>query len=251
MVRTNKHKSLSKTWLFVTLGFSVAAFLVRWADLTIPIIGTLAKIDPREIFVILGAALTGPAEGETATVGSEYVATWSGPGQGETVDLWRHGPDGWHEIVAGVDGVSGQATWQTAGVVAGRHVLTAIIHAAEDRAVFAANWLALTAPVPQPPAGIAAHTVPAASTLQARPAERAGEGEEPTAGDPRPLVSVEVVLVDAPSQGDRDVVASDLRVGPRTVGAPAEAPTTDRDRAVDDGWPYGETLLVDILADRV
>ncbi|GIK43661.1 MAG: hypothetical protein BroJett011_74940 [Chloroflexota bacterium] len=62
-VATDKKRTgLAKTWLVVVLGFSAAAFLVRWADLTIPAIGT-AKIDPREIFVTLGAAFTGPVGG--------------------------------------------------------------------------------------------------------------------------------------------------------------------------------------------
>jgi LytS/YehU family sensor histidine kinase len=43
-------------------GFGAAAFLVRWAGLTIPVIGTI-NIDPREVFVTLGAAFTGPIGG--------------------------------------------------------------------------------------------------------------------------------------------------------------------------------------------
>jgi LytS/YehU family sensor histidine kinase len=57
-----KQTGLSKTWLFVVFGFGAAAFLVRWAGLTIPTIGTVI-IDPREIFVTLGAAFTGPVGG--------------------------------------------------------------------------------------------------------------------------------------------------------------------------------------------
>ena len=53
----------SRMWLLVVVGFSAAAFLVRWAELVIPVIGTLAYTDPREIFVILGAAVTGPVGG--------------------------------------------------------------------------------------------------------------------------------------------------------------------------------------------
>ena len=53
---------LSRTYLFVVFGFGAAAFLVRWAGLTIPIIGEV-NIDPREMFVTLGAALTGPVGG--------------------------------------------------------------------------------------------------------------------------------------------------------------------------------------------
>ena len=59
----NKQMGSSKMWLFVVLGFSAAAFLVRWAGLVIPIIGTLTNLDPREIFITLGAALTGPIGG--------------------------------------------------------------------------------------------------------------------------------------------------------------------------------------------
>jgi LytS/YehU family sensor histidine kinase len=54
---------LPKTWLFVVFGFGVAAFLVRWAGLTIPVLGSKVNTDPREIFVTLGAAFTGPVGG--------------------------------------------------------------------------------------------------------------------------------------------------------------------------------------------
>ena len=54
---------LSKRWLLVVVGFSAAAFLVRWAGLVIPIIGTSGYTDPREIFVTLGAAIAGPVGG--------------------------------------------------------------------------------------------------------------------------------------------------------------------------------------------
>lgn len=50
-------------WPVVALGFGLAAFLVRWAGLSIPVIGTQVNSDPREIFIILGAALTGPVGG--------------------------------------------------------------------------------------------------------------------------------------------------------------------------------------------
>ncbi len=52
-----------KAYLFVVFGFGFAAFLARWIDLTIPVIGTTANIDPREIFVTLGAAFTSPVGG--------------------------------------------------------------------------------------------------------------------------------------------------------------------------------------------
>lgn len=54
---------LSKTWLIVVLGFGAGAFLVRWAGLAIPVPGTMVNIDPREIFVTLGAAISGPVGG--------------------------------------------------------------------------------------------------------------------------------------------------------------------------------------------
>jgi len=63
IARDEKPTGLSRTWLFVVVGFSAAAFLVRWAGLTIPVIGTDINIDPREIFVTLGAAVTGPVGG--------------------------------------------------------------------------------------------------------------------------------------------------------------------------------------------
>lgn len=58
-----KQTVLSPTWLFAVVGFSAAAFLVRWAGLAIPVIGTTINSDPREIFVTLGAAVTGPIGG--------------------------------------------------------------------------------------------------------------------------------------------------------------------------------------------
>jgi LytS/YehU family sensor histidine kinase len=54
---------LSKTWLFVVLAFGIAAFLVRWAGLTVPVLGTTVKLGSREIFITLGAAITGPVGG--------------------------------------------------------------------------------------------------------------------------------------------------------------------------------------------
>lgn len=58
-----KQTSLSRTWLFVVLTFSIAAFLVRWAGLTVPVLGTTVNLGSREIFVTLGAAITGPVGG--------------------------------------------------------------------------------------------------------------------------------------------------------------------------------------------
>jgi len=46
-----KQTGLSKTWLFVVFGFGAAAFLVRWAGLTIPVIGTI-NIDPSTTTVV-------------------------------------------------------------------------------------------------------------------------------------------------------------------------------------------------------
>jgi len=65
MGKTSRDKQqigFSKTWLFVVFVFGAAAFLVRWAGLAIPVIGP-AAIDPREVFVTLGAASTGPVGG--------------------------------------------------------------------------------------------------------------------------------------------------------------------------------------------
>ena len=65
MEKTSRDKQqigFSKTWLFVVFVFGAAAFLVRWAGLAIPVIGP-AAIDPREVFVTLGAASTGPVGG--------------------------------------------------------------------------------------------------------------------------------------------------------------------------------------------
>lgn len=76
-----KQTGLSKkTYLFVVFGFGAAAFLVRWVGLTIPVVGTTANIDPREIFVILGAAFTGP-------VGGLVIGFLSGLSPG--VDVYR------------------------------------------------------------------------------------------------------------------------------------------------------------------
>ncbi len=58
-----KSKRPAITWLLAVSGFSLAAFLVRWAGLTIPVVGTQANVDPRELFIILGAAMTGPVGG--------------------------------------------------------------------------------------------------------------------------------------------------------------------------------------------
>jgi hypothetical protein len=57
------HLGFSRMWLLVVVGFSATAFLVRWAGLVIPVIGSEVNIDPREILVTLGAALTGPVGG--------------------------------------------------------------------------------------------------------------------------------------------------------------------------------------------
>jgi hypothetical protein len=54
---------ISKTALLTALGFGLAALLVRAANLRIPVVGTHVVSDPRELFVILGAALSGPIGG--------------------------------------------------------------------------------------------------------------------------------------------------------------------------------------------
>lgn len=43
--------------------FGLAAFVVLRADLTLPVPGTSVVMDPREIFVTIGSALTGPLGG--------------------------------------------------------------------------------------------------------------------------------------------------------------------------------------------
>lgn len=56
-------KKLIGSWLIVAISFGAVAFLVRWAGLFIPVIGTRINSDPREIFIVLGSALTGPVGG--------------------------------------------------------------------------------------------------------------------------------------------------------------------------------------------
>lgn len=54
---------ISKAALLTALGFGMAALIVRAAGLRIPVVGTHVVSDPRELFVSLGAALTGPVGG--------------------------------------------------------------------------------------------------------------------------------------------------------------------------------------------
>ncbi|MFN2109244.1 MAG: hypothetical protein ACK2UI_06240, partial [Anaerolineae bacterium] len=54
---------ISKTALVTALGFGLAALIVRAASLRIPVVGTHLVSDPRELFVTLGAALSGPVGG--------------------------------------------------------------------------------------------------------------------------------------------------------------------------------------------
>ena len=54
---------VSKTIILTALGFGLAALIVRAAGLRIPVFGTHIVSDPREFFVTLGGALTGPAGG--------------------------------------------------------------------------------------------------------------------------------------------------------------------------------------------
>jgi len=63
IVEARKQTGLLMPWLLVVVGFAAAAFLVRWAGLTIPVVSARINIDPREIFVTLGAAITGPVGG--------------------------------------------------------------------------------------------------------------------------------------------------------------------------------------------
>lgn len=60
-LKTNASPPISRKLYFtivITLG--LAAFLTKWFNLTIPTFGLYVQSDAREIFVTLGAALTGP-----------------------------------------------------------------------------------------------------------------------------------------------------------------------------------------------
>ena len=72
-------------WLLAVLGFSAAAFLVRWAGLTIPVAGSQLRVDPREIFVILGAAHTGPIGGAVIGFCADLPAASFVMGQGSYI----------------------------------------------------------------------------------------------------------------------------------------------------------------------
>ena len=54
---------ITKSGFITALVFGGAAFLVLAADLMIPVYGETIRIDPREIFVTIGSALTGPIGG--------------------------------------------------------------------------------------------------------------------------------------------------------------------------------------------
>jgi uncharacterized membrane protein len=54
---------ISRQIIVVALAFGTATLLVMAAGLLIPVYGELIHIDPREIFVTLGSALTGPLGG--------------------------------------------------------------------------------------------------------------------------------------------------------------------------------------------
>ena len=54
---------ISKNGFLTALAFGVAALLVMVSDLLIPVYGEAIRIDPRELFVTLGSALTGPIGG--------------------------------------------------------------------------------------------------------------------------------------------------------------------------------------------
>ncbi len=54
---------ISKRGLITTLAFGTAALLVMVTGLLIPVYGESIQIDPRELFVTLGSALTGPIGG--------------------------------------------------------------------------------------------------------------------------------------------------------------------------------------------
>ncbi len=61
--KKEKESILSKKALWVALAFGAATFLVKWAGLEIPIVGTNISTDPRELFVTIGGGLTGPIGG--------------------------------------------------------------------------------------------------------------------------------------------------------------------------------------------
>ena len=64
MDNTNKKPWLiSKKGFITALAFGTAAWLVMAAGLLIPVYGETIKIDPRELFVTIGSALTGPIGG--------------------------------------------------------------------------------------------------------------------------------------------------------------------------------------------
>ena len=56
-------RPITKSGFIVALVFGGAAFSVMAADLMIPVYGETIRIDPRELFVTLGSALTGPIGG--------------------------------------------------------------------------------------------------------------------------------------------------------------------------------------------
>ncbi len=58
-----KPKRSTLIWLLAVAAFGAAAFLVRWANFTIPVIGNTMRVDAKEVFVTLGAAITGPIGG--------------------------------------------------------------------------------------------------------------------------------------------------------------------------------------------
>jgi hypothetical protein len=60
--RQNDNTLVSKRIILMALGFGSAALLVKTIGLSIPIFDTVG-LDPRELFVTLGAALTGPIGG--------------------------------------------------------------------------------------------------------------------------------------------------------------------------------------------
>jgi hypothetical protein len=60
--RQNDNALVSQKIILMALGFGSAALLVKTIGLSIPVFGTVG-LDPRELFVTLGAALTGPVGG--------------------------------------------------------------------------------------------------------------------------------------------------------------------------------------------
>jgi LytS/YehU family sensor histidine kinase len=62
-INDTKEGGSFQTRLIVVIVLGLITFLIKWFNLDIPIIGTEIVSDPREIFISLGAAFTGPLGG--------------------------------------------------------------------------------------------------------------------------------------------------------------------------------------------